>query len=103
MQASNVAWGTWDPVTAAHLNQFWTDIATIFQELSNEDLSFTYNIQWRLTQLVDNENSITINIDWSQFDYSSNAKLFIQKVWDLKKYTISYDASGYISSIIYAL
>ncbi len=103
MQQSSTAWSTGQPVTAAHLNEFRTDLATLFKEISNENLSFTYNLQWRLTQLVDNENSITINLDWTQFDNSSNAKLFIQKVWDPKKYTISYDASGYLSSIIYAL
>lgn len=101
MQASNVTWVTWDPVTAAHLNQFRTDLATLFKEISSEDFSTTYNSLGQLTQIVDNENSVTINITWSDFNAIAK-KLYIQKVWDPKIYTINYAWTwNSISSITY--
>ena len=102
MQKTSTTWSVGNAVTAAKLNDFNTDLTTIFKELSNENLSLTYDVQGRCTQVVDSENSITINIDWSQYDNSTNAKLFIQKVGDPKKWTVSYDGSGYVSSIVYA-
>ena len=101
MQASNVAWASGDPVTAAHLNEFRTDLATLFKEISSEDFSTTYNSLGQLTQIVDNENSVTINLDWSDFTLST-PKLYIQKLGDTLKYTITYGGTLWsISSIIY--
>lgn len=102
MQKTVVAWSVGDPVTATHLNQITTDLTTIFQELSNENLSLTYNISGQLTQVVDSENSITINIDWSMFDSPTTPALYVQKAGDPKKWTITYNTAGYISSIVYA-
>ena len=103
MQASNVAWASGDPVTAAHLNEFRTDLATLFQEISSEDFSTTYNSLGQLTQIVDNENAVTINLTWSDFNAVAK-KLYIQKSGDPKKYTITYNGTGWsISSILYAL
>lgn len=79
MQASNVAWASGDPVTAAHLNQFRTDLATLFKEISSEDFSTTYNSLGQLTQIVDNENSVTVNITWTDFN-AVQKKLYVQKV-----------------------
>lgn len=102
MQASNVAWASWDPVTASHLNQFRTDLATLFKEISSEDFTTTYNSLGQLTQIVDNENTITINLTWTDFN-PVQRKLYIQKVWDPKKYTVNYAGTlGSISSISYA-
>jgi len=86
------------------MNLLNADLETLFDELSNENLSLTYDTQGQLTQVVDNENSITINISWVDFNASLPAlpKLYIQKAGDPKKWTISYDANGYISGILYA-
>lgn len=104
MQKTATDWSVGNPVTATHLNQFNTDLTTIFQELSNENLNLTYDVQGNLTQVVDNENSITINISWVDYNASLPAlpKLYIQKLGDPKKWTVSYDANGYISTIVYA-
>lgn len=101
MQKTTVTWNAGDPVTATHLNQVTTDLTTIFKELSNENLTFTYDGSGQCTQVVDVENSVTINIDWTDFN-SGTSKLYIQKVGDPKKWTVTYDINGYIASIVYA-
>lgn len=83
MQRENSTnWNIADPITAARLNDINADFDAIFKELSAEDLSFTYDIDGRCTQIVDNENTITLNIDWSEFDVASPSipKLFLQKL-----------------------
>ena len=99
---TNTAWSVGDAVTAVRLNQFSADIANLFKEVSSDNLSITYDIQGRCTQIVDNENTITVNIDWTDFDSSTAPKLYLQKVGDPKKWTVSYDAAGLPSNIIYA-
>lgn len=103
MQQSSTAWSTGQPVTAAHLNEFRTDLATLFKEISSEDFTTTYNSLGQLTQIIDNENTITINLNWSDFN-AVTKKLYIQKSGDPKKYTITYNGTGgSISSILYAV
>lgn len=101
MQKTSVAWVAGDPVTAAHLNQFGSDLSTLFAELSNENLTFTYDVYGQISTIVDSENSITINFDWSQIS-ATLPKLYIQKAGDPKKWTVSYDSSGIIQTIVYA-
>ena len=103
MQRQNSTnWNIAEPITAARLNDFNEDLGVLFKELSNEDLSFTYNIQWQLTQLVDNENSITLNISWVDWE-AETPKLYITRVWDTKRWTITYNTAWFIASVVYAL
>ena len=102
MQRTNTTtWNVADPITAARLNWINADLDKLFAEISNDNVTLTYDIQGQLSQIVDNENSITINIDWSQWN-SNPTKLFFQKVWDPKKFTVSYSSAGYPSTIVYA-
>lgn len=106
MQRQNSTnWNIADPITAERLNDFNLDLDLLFKEISSENLSFTYNLAWRCTQIVDNENSITLNIDWSEFDVVSpnTPKLFLQKVGDTKKRTITYNQATWLPvSMVYA-
>ncbi len=104
MQKTSANWNIADPITAARLNDFNVDLATLFKELSNENCSFTYDIQGQLTQIVDTENSVTVNIDWTDFNATSpdSPKLYFQKVGDPKKWTLTYNAAWYPESLIYA-
>jgi hypothetical protein len=43
MQKSATTWTLGNPVTAAHLNEFNTDLATLFAEMSNDNITTTYN------------------------------------------------------------
>ena len=101
MQRTAQNWSVGDQVAATKLQGVNADLDRLFAELSNDNLSLTYDIQGQLSQVVDTENSVTINIDWSQWN-SATVKLFIQKVGDLKKWTITYDGNGFPSTIVYA-
>lgn len=90
-----------DPLTATRLNKTNADIFSIFLEIAGENLSLSYDIQGQLSQVIDNENSRTYNLDWTAFA-DSVPKIYIQRAGDPKKHTITYDANGYPSSIIYA-
>jgi len=59
---------TGDTVTSPRLNDINEDLDTLFQRMDDRNLSLTYDAQDRLTQIVDNTNSITVVIDWTQFD-----------------------------------
>lgn len=105
MQKQTPTWVIGDPLTAAKLNVVNADFDTIFKELSGENLAFTYDVSGRCTQIVDNENSITFQIDWSEFDVTTpnTPKLFIQKVGDPLKWTVTYSlTSGLPVSVVYA-
>lgn len=105
MQKQTPTWVVGNPLTAAKLNVMNADLETLFDEISSENISASYDAQGRCTQIVDNENSITVNIDWSDFDVSSPAipKLYLQKAGDPKKWTISYSSTtGMVTSIVYA-
>ena len=101
MQRQNsLNWAISDQITADRLQDFNEDLDSLFSKVSNDNLLCTYNILWQLEQLTDNENNITINVDWT--DYENDPwTLSIQEVWDLKKYLITYDSVWYIASIEY--
>ena len=63
------------------------DLDSLFKRLDDRNLSFTYDSQSQLTQIVDDENTITVNISW--IDWGSD-KLYIQEDGDQKKFTITY-------------
>ena len=99
MQSQHIAnWNPGDPITSDRLNDINEEFSEIFKRISNEDLSLTYNISGQLETIVDNENSITINIDWSEWD-NDPAKLFFHRVGDTLKYQILYDNDGYLDTI----
>ncbi len=71
------------------LEELQWDIDALFARLDPRDLSFTRDVQNRLTQIIDNINSITINIDRTSFN-EDTPLLYIQEAGDSKKFTISY-------------
>lgn len=102
MQRTNSTnWSVGDQISATRLQDFNEDLDRLFAELSNDNLTLTYDIQGQLSQIVDNENSVTINIDWTQWN-STTVKLLIQKAGDPKIWTITYDTNGFPASIVYA-
>lgn len=102
MQRTNSTnWSVGDQVSAARLQDFNEDLDALFAELSNENVAVTYDWLGQLTQIVDSDNWITINLTWTDFA-AAIPKLYVQKVGDPKKYTITYSWSWYIQSIVYA-
>lgn len=92
-----------DQILASRLQDFNLELDRIYVELSNENISTTYNVNNQLTQVVDNENSITVQLDWSDWQDPTTPKIYIQEVWDPMLYTILYTApGGPIASIVYA-
>jgi len=80
------------------LERMLWSINEIFESLSDEDVETTYNVAWQLEQVVDNKNSITVNLTRTT---TPTYKIEIQVVWDPKKYTVLYDANGVLESIKY--
>jgi len=68
------------------------DLDALFKRLDSRDLSFTYNIQNQLTQVVDNLNTITVNLDWSDRNDPTTPKIYIQEVGDTNIFTVTYTA-----------
>ena len=79
---------TWDTLSSERLNNINEDLDLLFERLDDRNLNLSYDINDQLTQIIDTNNSITIDIDRSEFD---NDKLYIQEQWDAKKYTIIYN------------
>ena len=98
MIKTSQTWNIGDPITAERLNEVNNDLDSLFESLAWNDLDFTYNINNQLEQVVDNENSITINIDWTDWE-SDPAVLYIHEAWKLKKFKILYDNNGYFDTI----
>ena len=73
-------WNIGDQITAARQQQALSELDRLFLRVSNENLSLTYNLLKQLTQVVDNENSITINISWIDFADPTTPKIYIQQV-----------------------
>jgi len=68
------------------------DLDALFKRLDSRDLSFTYNIQNQLTQVVDNQNSITVDLDWTDRSDPTNPKIYIQEQGDAMLFTVTYTA-----------
>lgn len=78
MQRENSTnWSVDEALSAARMQDFNEDLDRIFERLSNENLSLTYNIQGQLTQIVDSENSVTINVDWTDWE-AETPKIYVQ-------------------------
>ena len=91
-----------DQITAARLQAMNTDLDALFKRFDPRDLSMTYNISWQLTQIVDNQNSITVNFDWTDRE-ATIPKIYIQEVGDPGMFTVTYDSrNGPLQSIVYA-
>ena len=90
-----------DNVTADRLQDINEDLDALFARLDSRDLSITRNALNRVTKVVDNINSITINIDWADRG-ASPWKLYIQEQWDTKRFTITYSTTWYPNTILYA-
>lgn len=90
-----------DQLTADRLQELNSDLDSLFAKLDPRDISITRNVLDYVTQIVDNINSITINIDWTSRD-AEIPKLFIQEVWDTKKFTITYWVAWFPNSILYS-
>jgi len=88
-QRTTTNWAIGDQITAAHLQEINSDLDELFKRLDSRDLSVTYNILGQLTQVVDNQNSITINIDRTDRN-ATIPKLYIQELGDTKKFTLTY-------------
>lgn len=80
---------TWDTWSAEKVNDINEDLDALFEKLDPRDLTLSWDVNDQLTQIVDNTNSITINIDWTSWN-ADTPLLFIQEVWDTKKFTITY-------------
>jgi len=94
-------WSVADAITAERLQDINQELDELFKRMDSRNLSISLDIQNRVTQVVDNTNSITLNIDraWA----SSDPQFFtIQEVWDTSKFTITYWNGDYLSSIVYA-
>lgn len=93
-------WSAGDPITSDRLEDFNEDLDSLFSRMDERDMTFTYNVSNQLTQIVDNTNSITVNINWIDF-LITPAKIYIQEAWDPKIFTITYSWST-PSTIVYA-
>lgn len=78
-----------DTRTAEKVNDINEDLDALFERLDPTALSMTRDVQDRLTQIQDTNNSITINIDRTSFN-ADIPYLYIQEVGDPKKFTVSY-------------
>lgn len=90
-----------DEIKATRLEDFNTDLAKLFAKLDARNLSCSYDWLWFLTSITDNLNSITVNIDWTDWN-SSPAKLYFQEVWDTKKFTVTYNVLWLVDTVLYA-
>ena len=80
------------------------DLDALFKRLDSRNLSFTYNIQNQLTQVVDNQNTITVNLDRSDWndpttpnaDYSAST---VSGTGALSLYSTTYDFTRNIAQI----
>ncbi len=90
-----------DTITSARLQDVNQELDELFTRIDDRNLTLTYDVDRRLTQIVDNTNAITVNIDRSEIALTPR-KLYIQEVWNLSKFTITYSSSGVPSTILYA-
>lgn len=99
-RTESLNWGVNDQITAERLQDFNDELDALFQRLDDRDLALTYDWIWQLITIVDNINSITINISWVDFE-APTPKLYIQEAGDPKKFTVTY-LGEYPSTIVYA-
>ena len=97
--SSNRASG--DTISWVRLQDLNEDLDSIFKRMDDRNIALTYNWSWQCTQIVDNSNSITVNITWTDF-WVSPYRLYIQEAWDPKKYTIQYSSWGIPQTVLYA-
>lgn len=92
-----------DQITATRLQAMNQDLDALFKRLDSRNLSFTYNIQNQLTQVVDNQNSITVDLDRSDWNDPTTPKIYIQEQGDAQLFTVTYTWPGWpLQSIVYA-
>jgi hypothetical protein len=75
------------------------DLDDIFAEIDERSCVINRDGNWRLLQLSDSLG-VVINFDWEDFDEEN--LLYIQKVGDTKKYTITYGSDGMVTNIDYS-
>lgn len=88
-RTQSLGWSVADQITAPRLQDINDELDSLFTRLDDRNLSLTYDVQGRLTQIIDNTNAIIVNI--SRVDIVLNPpKIYIQEVWDPNRYTIQY-------------
>lgn len=88
-----------DAITGARMQDFNQELDDLFERMDSRDIDTSYDVQWRLIQVVDNINLITVDIDRSDRN-ATIPKIYIQEQWDTNKFTITYSWSA-PSTIIY--
>lgn len=96
----------WDKVLVWEY-QTWIIKSALISQLSpfianpslwDESITISYDSQWRIISISDIISQDVININW---DNIGNWTLIIQKVWDPKTYTATYNVTGVLNSITY--
>jgi len=90
-----------EAITDLRLQWINEDLDALFAKLDPRDVLFTYDSDGKLTQVVDQGNSVTITIDRTDFE-NDPGSILIQEQGDAQQFMIQYAAGGHLQSIVYA-